>query len=135
MATNYRGVGDRVMLKAGGARLSGQAVVDQNFVGIAVNDAVLNAYYEAYLVGEFELAFIAGSVKGDVVAIHLTTGVLTRSAPYAAVAAGAIPFAKVTAVPGEGADTVPQTSGVGTEPKAGLMWARLFGPLNTLPGA
>lgn len=115
------GGADRVIVVAGAARTSGTAYVDQNIAGFATTDAASGARYALKIRGEFEVAFIASSVKGDVICINDSTSALTRIAYGGTVAAGTRAFAIVTAVPGDGI-----TADATKEPKTGFMWINLL---------
>jgi predicted RecA/RadA family phage recombinase len=121
MAKNRRGAGERVHVVAAAGRTSGTPVIEQNLAGVPETDAATSARYALRIVGEYEVAFIASSVKGDRVDINLTTNALTRVAAGGAVANGTRPFATVTAVPGDG-----PTGDATQEPKTGKMWIKLL---------
>jgi predicted RecA/RadA family phage recombinase len=118
---NYRSTGERVIVVAAAARTSGTAYVEQNIAGIAEVSAAQNDRYALALEGEFQVAFISSSVKGDVVCINDTTHALTRIAYGGAVQSGTRAFATVTAVPGDGI-----TADATKEPKTGYMWIKLL---------
>jgi predicted RecA/RadA family phage recombinase len=121
MAKNYRSTGERVIVVAAAPRTSGTAYVEQNWAGIAQTDAASGARYALRVTGEFEIPFIASSVKGDQVIINDTTFALTRAAAgTAAPAGGSRILGKVTAVPGDGI-----SSEATKEPKTGFMWIKL----------
>lgn len=115
---NKRGSGERVIVVAASARLSGQAVVEQGFHGYAETDAASGARYALDIsASEHEVSFVTGAVKGAVIDIHETTFVLTSRARSAGITAGSRPFAVVSAVPGDG------IYGDATkEPVTGKMW-------------
>jgi len=118
---NYRDSGDRVTVKAGASRTSGQATVEQNLAGFAETDAASNARYALKIEGVFEIAFIASSVKGDRVDIKNADNTLSRVAYGGAVVAGTRPFATVVAVPADG-----ETADAKQAPKTGKMWVKLL---------
>jgi predicted RecA/RadA family phage recombinase len=121
-ARNYRGMAERTIVTAAAARTAAQVVVEENLPGIAAVDAAIGAKYEIHLEGEFELAFATGALKGDAIYINKGTFALSRVAANVAPGAGVgILFAKVTGVPGNGADAN------NVEPKAGKMWVKLVG--------
>jgi predicted RecA/RadA family phage recombinase len=120
---NYRGTGDRVIVVAGGTRVSGTPYVEQNIAGIAETDAASGARYALKTEGEFELDFVTSTVKGDLIHINATTFALTRTAYGTAGGSGTRPFAIATAVPGDGI-----TADATKEPKTGKMWVKLLNP-------
>jgi predicted RecA/RadA family phage recombinase len=121
---NYRSTGLKTVVVAASARVSGQAVCEQNIIGFAETDAPSGARYSVITEGEFEIAFIAGSLKGDRIDIVTATSALLRVAAGGAVAGGSRPFAQVTAVPGDGI-----YGSASKEPITGRMWVKLRPPV------
>lgn len=121
---NYRGTGDRVIVNASAARLSGQLVRESQWVGVCETDAASGQRVALRVRGEFEIPFVASSVKGDDVYIS-TDGLntISRVAAGAARPASTQYVGKVSAVPGD------TNTGTATEqaPAAGSMWVRLQG--------
>lgn len=121
MATNFRGSGDVVTLKAAAERTTGVPAVDGNIAGVPQVTAAINTRYASKVRGVVQIAFIAESVKGDRVDINDTTMALTRVAYGGAIQAGTRPFATVTAVPGDG-----ETADANQAPTTGHMWVKLL---------
>lgn len=121
MATNYRGSGKRITLKAGAARTSGVPAIDENIAGVPVDTVAEKVLYASIVEGEFELPFITSSVKGDRVDIVEAEQKLVRVAYGGAVAGGNRKFATVIAVPGDG-----ETLDANQAPKTGFMWIKLL---------
>lgn len=121
MATNYRGPGKRITLKAKAERTSGVPVIDQNIAGVPDLTVAKEALYPSIVEGEFEIPFISESVKGDRVDIKEAENKLIRVAYGGAVAEGNRKFATVIAVPGDG-----ETTDANQAPKTGFMWVKLL---------
>lgn len=121
MATNYRGSGERVTVKAGAARTSGVAAVDENIAGFPITSAAKEALYAMALEGEWEIPSIAEAVKGDRVDVVDASSALVRVTYGGAVATGNRKFATIVAVPGDG-----ETTDVTQAPKTGFMWIKLL---------
>jgi predicted RecA/RadA family phage recombinase len=118
---NHRGTGERVEVRAAAPRLSGAAVVEQDFQGFAYTSAAQDARYAVCLLGEYEMPLLASAAVGDIVYIGLTDFRLARvangsAAPTIGGNARVRPFAKVTRVPEAGV----------LEPATGLMWVMLL---------
>jgi hypothetical protein len=121
VATNLRGSGKRITVKAAAVRTSGVAAVDENIAGFPINNAAENALYPTDVSGVWEIAFIGSSVKGDRVDITDATGALVRVAYGGAVGTGNRKFGTIVAVPGDG-----ETTDVTQAPKTGFMWIKLL---------
>ena len=121
MATNYRGSGERITVKAKAARTSGAAAVDENIAGFPIISAAEKALYPTAIVGVWEVAFIENSEKGDRVDINDSTGALTRVAYGGAVATGTRKFGTIVAIPGDG-----ETTDKEQPPVTGKMWIKLL---------
>lgn len=123
---NYRGGGTRFrqVVTAAAARTSGQAVVEDQFAGVAEVNAATSDRYALRRDGEFEFPLVATAAKGDVVFINRTAPfALTRAAAGTAAAIGVTVFGRVTGVPGNS-----NTGNATEEPKTGKMWVAV-GPV------
>lgn len=108
---NKRGFGERVVVVAAAARVSGQAVIEQGFFGFAETDALITTRYALDIsTSEHEVAFLTGAVKGQLVYCDPSNNLTLTSA-------GNRLAAKVSAVPGDGI-----YNDATKEPKTGKMW-------------
>lgn len=127
---NYRGGGSRFreVVTAAAARISGQAVIENGFAGVAELTAASGVRYPLRRDGEFTFPITGTPGKGDDVFINTTTFALTTAAHGTAPVAGTQLFGRVTAIPGN-----PNTSasafgdeaaygGTYGEPAAGNIW-------------
>jgi predicted RecA/RadA family phage recombinase len=125
MAKNYRSPGEVVVVTAAAARTSGSLVRESTFVGIAQTTAATGTRYGLMIVGEHEIPFVTGAVKGSQVSISTDgNNTVAVAAPGTALGNGTVYVGRVTGVLGDpNSHDATQTS----FPAPGFMTVKLSG--------